>query len=89
MSLHLRKMMVQQIEDSKSPRHELMSADWYEQQTLDAMLLDDPHGALGSLTVIVADLLELVRRSDPAYGLTPVESVTFKVDADTFGDSDE
>lgn len=81
--------MEQQIADSKALR-EFPSLDKYEEWLLDTIALEDAHQALGSLTVICADLLEQARRSDPAYGLTPVDSVTFRVDEQTFGgDSNE
>jgi hypothetical protein len=82
MSLYLRKMTEQHIEDSKSPTHSLLSADYYENEILDVFTRTDPglfrwgapgddsrDIALGRLAVITADLLELARRADPAYGL--------------------
>ena len=71
MSLHLRKMMQDQIELAQSKR-DFSTPDKYEEWVLDAMTETDPNEALGSLTVICADLLEQVRRSDPAYGLTAI-----------------
>ena len=71
MSLYLRKLAAQAIKDSQSPLHHLPSADFQEEQILNAMELGstDPNAALGSLTIICADLLEAVRRTDPAYEL--------------------
>lgn len=72
MSLYLRRMAEQHIEDSKSPLHHLPKPDWFENQILFRAEDDD----IGALIVIAADLLELARRADPAYGLTPVRQVT-------------
>ena len=76
MSLHLRKMMAQQIEDSKSTYHVMPSLDFQETQLLGIMeqASEDPQAALGALCVVSADLLETARRADPAYGLTEVDA---------------
>lgn len=46
---------------------------WYEDQILEAAADDDPAKGLGRMTVLAADLLEQVRRADPAYGLSRVD----------------
>lgn len=56
--------------------------DSYEEWVLDAMTGMDSDKSLGALTVICADLLEMVRRADPAYGLKAAETATFEPDGE-------
>lgn len=73
MRLHLRKQAAQQIELSRSQAH-FASTDYFEQEILDAASEDESAVACGRLVVLSAELLEQVRRADPAYGLRRVSA---------------
>lgn len=79
MNLHLRKMFTGQVEQSKQPgRHtqqDTLGLDYYENEIAEAFSEDSEAAALGMLTVLAADVLEIARRADPAYGLVPVQSL--------------
>lgn len=76
MNLHLRKMLTGQIEQSKLPgRHaqqDTLTLDYYEDEIVEAFSEDSGDVALGKLTVLIADVLEIARRADPAYGLKSI-----------------
>lgn len=76
MSLYLRKMAEDHIEEAKGRYTWHPSIDWYENGVLDVFTEAEANtdAALGRLTVICADLLELARRADPAYGLKPTDA---------------
>jgi hypothetical protein len=74
MSIATRKLAEQAIADSKLAK-DLPNPDKQEAFLLEAMSEDDPVKALGALTVIGADLLELARRTDPAYELEAVRVI--------------
>lgn len=76
MNLHLRKMAQSQIDLSKSKR-DFSTPDKYEEWILECFDNDNANESLGALTVLCADLLEQVRRADPAYGLVAVDHIPF------------
>lgn len=49
--------------------------DKYEKWIIDAAANDNADYACGALLVVASELLEHYRRTDPAYGLTPVGHV--------------
>ncbi len=75
MSLYRRKYAESSIAESKTAVG-FPSLDYYEQRIVDAC--DKPETAegmaesTGKLLALCSDLLERNRRTDPAYGLTPV-----------------
>jgi hypothetical protein len=74
MTLYSRKLAEQAIQDSRSQNDPMLPATWYEERFLHyaERADEDPAAACGGMTVIIADLLEKVRRNDPAYGLAPI-----------------
>jgi len=75
MRLHLRKAAEAQVKMAKDTPA-FPSLDWHEQEVLEAASEDQAEVGLGRMVVIVANLLEIARRSDPAYGLPVAQEVS-------------
>jgi hypothetical protein len=70
MRLHLRKQAEMQVRLSQDKVGDFPMPEWYETELVDAAAEDDATIGLGRMTVVASDLLEQVRRADPAYELT-------------------
>jgi hypothetical protein len=75
MRLHLRKQAQECIDFTRTTA-EFSCTDFYEREILDAASEDVADVGLGRMTVLAAELLEQVRRADPAYGLPVAREVS-------------